>query len=206
MRSLRLMPSTRSLIAVGWSPFGSYSDLISKRHAAFGFFRARRPVRRPHFQGAVVLLEFGTALADQVLQRFRGGLDAERLHLVARRPRQRLVVILGGRQAELPRQFGIERRDGGRGAVIGLRGFVEAFGLLPPPAGRGALRSPLPLARGGGGVFRSVGCRALRHHRPCRGSRRGRDARPPRRRRGDPRNCPAAAAARWTSRCQHRRD
>jgi hypothetical protein len=25
------MPSTSSLIAVGWSPFGSYSDLISKR-------------------------------------------------------------------------------------------------------------------------------------------------------------------------------
>src|SRR5437763_596246 len=25
------MPSTNSLIAVGWSPFGSYSDLITKR-------------------------------------------------------------------------------------------------------------------------------------------------------------------------------
>ena len=31
MRSLRSMPSTSSLIAVGWSPFGSYSDLITKR-------------------------------------------------------------------------------------------------------------------------------------------------------------------------------
>ena len=96
-------------------------------HAAFGFFRARRPVRRPDLELAVVALEFRAAVADQILQRVGGGLDAERLHLAARRPRQRLVVVLRGRQAELPRDFRIERRDGGRGAVIGLRGFVEAL-------------------------------------------------------------------------------
>ena len=96
-------------------------------HAAFGFFRARRAVRRPDSHLAVVALEFRAAVADQVLQRVGGRLDAERFHLVARRAGQRLVVVFRGRQAELPREFGIERRDRRRGAVIGLRGFFEAL-------------------------------------------------------------------------------
>src|SRR5205085_8387 len=45
--------------------------------------------------------------------------------LAARRPRQRLFIILRGRQAQLPRQLGVERRDRRRGAVMRLRRFVE---------------------------------------------------------------------------------
>ena len=56
-----------------------------ERLAAFGFLRAGRAMRRPDFHLAVLALEFGAALADQILQRVRGGGDAERLHLVARR-------------------------------------------------------------------------------------------------------------------------
>src|SRR5579872_2177234 len=36
---------------------------------------------------------------------------------------------------------------------------------------------------------------ASRHHRSCHVSKPARDARPPRRRRGDPTNCPAAASS-----------
>src|SRR5581483_1963110 len=129
--------------------------LDHEANAAFGFLRAWRPVRRPDFQRAVFFLELGTALADQVLQRIRGGLDAERFHLAARRPRQRLVVVLGGRQAELPRQLGIERGDRGGRAVIGLSSFFETLlrsrvlrGLLPSPLLRCA---PSPLAGEGWG-------------------------------------------------------
>ena len=88
-------------------------------------------MRRPDLDLAVLALEFRTALADQRFQRIRGGGDAERLHLVARRPRQRGGVFFLGGEAELFCQFRIERGDGGGGAVIGrrefaLRGFVEA--------------------------------------------------------------------------------
>src|SRR5216683_1889126 len=109
------MPSTSSAIAVGWSPFGSYSDLI-----------AWRTMRRPDFHLAVVALEFGPSLANQIFQRIRGSGDAERLHLVARRSRQRRGVFLLGGEAELPCQLRIEHRNGGGRAVIGLRGFIEA--------------------------------------------------------------------------------
>jgi len=61
--------------------------LDDERLAAFGFFRTRRAVRRPDFHPAVLALELGTAVADQGVQRIRGGGDAERLHLVARWPR-----------------------------------------------------------------------------------------------------------------------
>ena len=67
-------------------------------HAAFGFLQARRPVRRPDLDLAVLALEFGAAVADQIFQRVGGGLDAERFHLVARRPCQRLVIVLRGRR------------------------------------------------------------------------------------------------------------
>src|SRR6202035_4547155 len=105
--------------------------LDHERLAAFGFFRARRPMRRPDFYLAVLALEFGTAVADQRVQRIRGRGDAERLHLVARRPRHRGGVLFLRGEAELLRQLRIERGDGGRGAVIGrrkfpLRRFVEA--------------------------------------------------------------------------------
>ena len=51
--------------------------------AAFGFLGARRAMRRPDFQLAVLAFELRTALADQVFQRVRGGGNPERLHLVA---------------------------------------------------------------------------------------------------------------------------
>ena len=80
---------------------------------AFGFLRARRTMRGPDFHLAVFALELGTSLADQAFQRVRGGGDAERLHLVARRPRHRGEVFLLGSEAELLCQFRIERRNGG---------------------------------------------------------------------------------------------
>ena len=145
MRSLRLMPSTSSAIAVGWSPFGSYSDLISKRTPPSDFSGRGGRCGVQTLDLAVIALEFRAAVADQILQRIGGRLDAERFHLVARRPGQRLVVVFRGRQAELPREFGIERRDGGRGAVVGLGGFFEALrgcialrDIIAGSAGRGA--------------------------------------------------------------------
>ena len=82
-------------------------------HAAFGLFRTRWAMRRPDLDLAVVALELGPAVADQAFQRVRGGGDAERLHLVARRPRQRCDVFLLGGEAELLCQFRIERWNGG---------------------------------------------------------------------------------------------
>ena len=100
-------------------------------------------MRRPDLDLAVLALEFGAAVADQRVQRIGGGGDAERLHLVARRPRQRGGVFLLGGEAELLCQFGIERRDGRRGAVIGganSRCGASSKPCAPPsPAsGRGA--------------------------------------------------------------------
>ena len=69
-------------------------------------------MRRPDFHLAVFAAEFGTAFADQILQRVGSGGDAERLHLVARRARHcRGILFLGG-EAELLGQLGIERRNG----------------------------------------------------------------------------------------------
>src|SRR5258705_311684 len=101
--------------------------LDDEAHAAFGFLRARRAMRRPDFHLAVLAFEFRAAFADQAFQRIRGGGDAERLHLVARRPCQRGGVFLLGGEAELLCKLRIERRNGGGGAVIGLRRFVEAL-------------------------------------------------------------------------------
>ena len=120
-------------------------------------------MRRPDFHLAVLALEFGAAVADQRVQRIRGGGDAERLHLVARRPRQRGGVFLLGGEAELLCQLRIERGNGGGGAVIGLRGFgdagdfVEAQVLLLSGCARSL---SLPAQRrggvGGGGCSSSV--------------------------------------------------
>ncbi|MBA7484268.1 hypothetical protein ES707_19792 [subsurface metagenome] len=110
--------------------FGDRGRLVALRlifrldleaHAAFGFFRTGRAVRRPHFQLAVIAAEFRAAVADQILQRLGGRLDAKRFHLVARRARQLGFVILRRRQTQLPRQLRIERGDRGRGAVVRLR-------------------------------------------------------------------------------------
>jgi hypothetical protein len=81
-------------------------------------------MRRPDFHLAVFALEFGAAFADQILQGIGGSGDAERLHLVAGRPRHRGGVFLFGGETELLRQFGIERRNRRRGAVIGRREFA----------------------------------------------------------------------------------
>ena len=50
--------------------------LDDEAHAAFGFLRARRAVRRPDLDLAVLALELGPAVADQRVQRIRGGGDA----------------------------------------------------------------------------------------------------------------------------------
>src|SRR5262249_44007177 len=90
--------------------------------------------------------------ADQRLQRLRGGFHAERFGPAARRAGERLFIIFGGRQAELPRQLRIEHGNGRRRAVIGLRRFVEAFVPL-------RILHPSPLRGGvgcGGDVFRGA--------------------------------------------------
>src|SRR5205807_6893016 len=130
-----------------------------------GFFRARRAVRRPDFDPAVLALELGTAFADQGIQRIRGGGDAERLHLVAGRARHRRGVFLLGGEAELFCQLRIERRDGGRGAVIGGREFTLGRlteSLFSPPSAkrRGGV--------GGGGWLREFSLSFW--HRICRSS------------------------------------
>jgi hypothetical protein len=149
------MPSTSSAIAVGWSPFGWYSDLISKRTPPSDFSGRGGRCGVQTFSWPSSPLNSGTAVADQILQRVGGRLDAERLHLVARRPGQRLVVVLCRRQPELPREFWVERGDGGRGAVIGLRGFFEtlarciAFGdVIAGSLGRSARAMRCRLAAG----------------------------------------------------------
>jgi len=124
-------------------------------HAAFGLFRARRPVRRPHPQATVVLAELRPALADQRFQRIRGRLDAERLHLAARRAGERLGIVLLSGKPELSRQFRIERRDRGGSSVIGLRCFVQPSGPISrkvlgrrgPRAMRGGLAAGAAVAR-----------------------------------------------------------
>ena len=106
MRSLRLMPSTSSAIAVGWSPFGSYSDLITKRTPPSDFsgrggrcgvqtfswpsspLNSGRPSRIRFSSASAVAL---TPSASILL---RGGRASG------------LVVVLRGRQPKLPRQFG----------------------------------------------------------------------------------------------------
>jgi hypothetical protein len=95
-----------------------------ERLAAFGFLRAGRAMRRPDFHLAVLAPEFGAALADQILQRVRGGGNAERFHLVARRPRHRRGVFLLGGEAELFCKLRIERGNGGSRAVIRRREFA----------------------------------------------------------------------------------
>ena len=191
--------------------------------AAFGFFRPRRPVRRPDPDLAVFALEFGTAVADQRFQRIGGGGDAKRLHPVARRPRQRGGVFLLGGEAELFGEFRIQRRDGGGGAVIGwskfgLRRFTEPVLVDSlPPCGGGlgeggnsrrclcGAPHPDPSPRGREERRAPQRHRVSPHRRACSWSRPGRDAPRLRRRRGGPRNYPAAAAIRWTSRCRFRR-
>src|SRR3984957_10796659 len=121
-----------------------------KTLAAFGLFGAGRAMRRPDLDLAVLALEFGAAVADQRVQRIRGCGDAERLHLVARRPRHRGGVFFLRGETELFCQFRIERRNRRRRAVIGrrefaLRGFAEA-GIFAR-----AVFLPSPLRGGGGG-------------------------------------------------------
>ena len=155
MRSLRDDALDQFLDGCGLVALRFVFGFDDKGHAAFGFLRARRPVRAPDSDLAVIALEFRAAVADQVFQRIGGGLDAERFHLAARRPGQRLVVVFRRRQAELAREFRIERRDGRRGAVVGLGGFFEAlrrciaFGnVFAGSLGRGARAMRRGLAAG----------------------------------------------------------
>ncbi len=86
--------------------------LDDEAHAAFGFLRARRTMRRPDLDLAVLALEFRPAVADQRVQCIGGGGNPKQFHLVARRPRQRGGVFLLGGEAELFCQFRIERGNG----------------------------------------------------------------------------------------------
>ena len=83
--------------------------LDDKRLAAFGFLRARRAVRRPHLRR----VELGTALAQQPVQRFHAGGDAERHRL---RRRAVHLALLAARFGDLRNL--VERS--GRGLFLGL--------------------------------------------------------------------------------------
>ena len=113
--------------------------------AAFGFLRARRPMRRPRHGG-----NFRPALAQQAFKRIGGGGDAHRRQAVARLRqvglRQSVFRVAAARDAlgfargflmrvgrgrvvaqpQFVRQSRIEPGDR-RGFVIALRGFAEAF-------------------------------------------------------------------------------
>ena len=108
VRSERRTPSTRSSIACGWSPLRLELGLDDEFLPAFGFLRARRAVRRPHFAAAGCAGEFGTALAQQFVQRLAGG-DAGK---AARLRRQ-----IGARQPV----FGSRRRGRARRRASGSR-------------------------------------------------------------------------------------
>ena len=116
------MPSTSSLIASGWSPRGSYSDLISKGTPPSDFSG-----RGGRCGVHTVVPNSGRPSRSSDFQRVGGGGDAERLHLVARGTGEGVVVL--DVEAELLCQLRIERRHRGGRAVVGeggLRRLVEA--------------------------------------------------------------------------------
>ncbi len=97
--------------------------------AAFGFLRARRAVRRPDVPGLVG--EFLASVAQQPVQRLRGGGDARR--------RRNLVLILvvarhavakRGGELAVDRDRLIRRLVRRFGHVVRLRRFVETLGRL----------------------------------------------------------------------------
>ncbi len=115
---------------------------------ALGFFRARRPVRRPDSGGAVFVAEFGAAFAQQLVERLLAGETRDRARVRGLRSRETqsggahigrddvtdviLAVVVLLLDAERARQIGIElagrhRRVYGRLAdVARLRRFFEA--------------------------------------------------------------------------------
>ena len=168
------MPSTSSLIAVGWSPFGSYSDLITKRTPPSDFSRRGGRCGVQTLTLAVLALEFGAAVADQAFQRVGGGGDAERFHLVARRPRQRASSSSSSVvKPSCCASSGSSVGDRGRRAVVGLRGFLEALlrscasatSSLVPRFGRARARCTRGLAAGAAirGVRRRLQAGARAH-------------------------------------------
>ena len=214
------MPSTSSLIAVGWSPFGSYSDLItngtppsdfSGRGGRWGVQTLFWP-SLPLNSGRPSRISFSSASAVAATPSasilLRGG---------------RAIAAASSSSVVKPSCFassGSSAGNGGRGAVIGGRACGASSKPCPsalPPAlprhGRGdGLRrrgpadwaaAPLALRRCRGRMERSI---ALRHSSLVRASRPGRGAPRPRHRSGGPMNCPAAAAGRCPSPCRFRRD
>ncbi len=84
-----------------------------ERHAAFGFLRPRRAMRRPHLAGFGLGAEFGAALAQQFLQR-----------------------LLAGQHAETADAAALRRQVGARQAVFGIgfcRWLCFLLGALPRP-------------------------------------------------------------------------
>ena len=134
MRSWRFTPSTSSSIASGWSPLGSKSDLMTSRcrlrisPGAAGGAASRSAV--PPLVG-----EFLAALAQQPLQRLRGGGDARR--------RGVRVDVLVARHAvaERLRELGVDRHRLVRrlADVVRLRRLVEALGRLARPVRGGEI-------------------------------------------------------------------
>ena len=101
--------------------------------AAFGFFRARRAVRRPRLRA-----EFRPALAQQIFQRLRGGGDAHR--------RQPAGPAAAGR----PSAAGISDRFAPRDALgavggwgVGIRRVPHARSARDLPSGEGLSRRHL---------------------------------------------------------------
>ncbi|MGY3406812.1 hypothetical protein ACVWZV_002925 [Bradyrhizobium sp. GM5.1] len=159
-------------------------------HAAFGLFRARRPMRGPHPGGAVVLAELRPALADQRFQRVGGGLDAERPPscCAADEPGLRHRPLPSGGRADAP---------------------VPDRASVSWPRFRNWPAAPRRSPRRGRRAAADWAAAALASYCPAEtlsASRPARDARRPRLRSGDRANCPAAAAVRCPIRARHRRD
>ena len=171
VRSLRRTPSTRSAIAVGWSPFGSKSDLMTKR----------RPPSDLSGRGGRcgvhnrLTAEFVAALAQQAVERLLARGAAEGAHAAfhrsgARRARDRVS------SPYLDHAAGVARR-------------------------RPAPRCPSAFARSGSSSPGGPGVLFGFRHSPAAAPRRTRapPRRAPdahwRNRRGGPRNCRAVAAA-----------
>ncbi len=161
-------------MAVGWSPFGVYSDCDLETDAAFGLLRALRPVRqerrlvagdermrRQHRLRLQQLLGAGRTLVGFGQERVEILADRCPAHgrqrsLLAQR-RQRLVRLLqiiaraaGRLRAQLHLAAGCQRRLQRPDAEIGLRGLAHAGGrrLLGPPAS--AFAACAHLRRAGG--------------------------------------------------------
>ena len=122
--------------------------------AAFGFFRARRPVRHPDLAALGFVAKFLAALAQQLVERLRGGGDAHRAQAAAR----------CGRSARGRRYFGSSSPPLRSRAAAGM------IAPLTPPARFSARLSP---SKGRVKTHSSSQAQFLRQLRIEPGDRRG---------------------------------